>query len=166
MMMMITSSMIISTMFMMMNHPLSMGLWLIMQTIMIALITGVMINMFWFSYILIITMLSGALVLFIYMASVASNEKFQKPMTIMTMLIPMMLLSSITLFMVDQLSWSKVWSTMNWNPMMNNELDSLLKMFNLHNMFITIMLVLYLFLTMIVISYIANTYEGPLRMKN
>lgn len=58
------------------NHPLSIGLILILQTLITAILIGYIINSFLFSYIIIIIILRGALVLFIYIARIASNEKF------------------------------------------------------------------------------------------
>nr|AWN56260.1 NADH dehydrogenase subunit 6 [Euschistus heros] len=81
--MMLSVMVLLSMMMMWMNHPLSMGLILILQTIMIAMIAGFMAKSFFFSYIITIIMLSGALVLFIYMASVASNEKFNSHVKLM-----------------------------------------------------------------------------------
>nr|YP_009485757.1 NADH dehydrogenase subunit 6 [Reduvius gregoryi]AVZ00893.1 NADH dehydrogenase subunit 6 [Reduvius gregoryi] len=161
-----TLSITMSMIFPMLSHPLSMGLILIIQTILVALITGMMINMFWFSYILIITMLSSALVLFIYMASVASNENFYSAISSTTMIIPIMLLSLMTPLLVDQTETSKIWSTSKKVMMINDQVMNLTKLFNMHNMFVTLLLINYLFFTMICISYIVNIFEGPLRAKN
>nr|YP_009127024.1 NADH dehydrogenase subunit 6 [Peirates atromaculatus]YP_009127037.1 NADH dehydrogenase subunit 6 [Peirates turpis]AHH93141.1 NADH dehydrogenase subunit 6 [Peirates atromaculatus]AHH93167.1 NADH dehydrogenase subunit 6 [Peirates turpis] len=166
MMFMMMMSLMMSMLFPMMSHPLSMGLILIMQTIIIAMISGMMINMFWFSYILIMTILSGMLVLFIYMASVASNEKFNSSLKTSMCMMLMFSLSIILSFFVDQLEMKKNWSPKKESIMDAEYLLTLGKMFNIHNMYIIIMMVTYLFLTMIVISYIVNVHEGPLRMKN
>nr|DAD54573.1 TPA_inf: NADH dehydrogenase subunit 6 [Panstrongylus lignarius] len=152
--------------FMFTKHPLSMGLTLIIQTILVAMMSGLMINMFWFSYILIISMLSGMLVLFIYMASVASNEKFHTSWSMILYIAPLTASSAILFFLVDQLENSSMWSTMKKSILENEQLVTLMKLFNFHNMSITILLVSYLFLTMIAVSYVTNIYEGPLRMKN
>nr|YP_009412497.1 NADH dehydrogenase subunit 6 [Triatoma infestans]ASK39799.1 NADH dehydrogenase subunit 6 [Triatoma infestans]QKY63756.1 NADH dehydrogenase subunit 6 [Triatoma infestans]UOF70717.1 NADH dehydrogenase subunit 6 [Triatoma infestans] len=159
-------SLITSLTFMMTKHPLSMGLTLIIQTLLIAMMTGMMINMFWFSYILVISMLSGMLVLFIYMASVASNEKFHTSWSMALFIMPFLASSLVLFFIVDQLETSSMWSTMKKSSMSNEQLISLLKLFNPHNMSITILLVSYLFLTMIAVTYVSNVYEGPLRMKS
>nr|YP_009659087.1 NADH dehydrogenase subunit 6 [Triatoma migrans]QCQ69471.1 NADH dehydrogenase subunit 6 [Triatoma migrans] len=159
-------SAITSIIFMLTKHPLSMGLMLIIQTILIAMMTGLLTNMFWFSYILVMSMLSGMLVLFIYMASVASNEKFHTSWSMILCIIPLTFSSAILFFIMDQLESSSMQSMMKKNMLEANQLMSLVKLFNLNNMAITIMLVSFLFLTMIGVSYVANTYEGPLRMKS
>nr|UCC45945.1 NADH dehydrogenase subunit 6 [Chrysocoris stollii] len=160
MMMMLYSLMItLSIMFLWMKHPMSMGLILIMQTIIIAIISGMMLSNFFFSYIIMIIMLSGALVLFIYMASVASNEKFKTSINVMVMSIVLMITSMIMTKNINMIEYPQ--NNNIYTPIM-----SLMKLFNSMSMYITMMMILYLLLTMIVVSFIANTQEGPLRMKN
>nr|QKY63855.1 NADH dehydrogenase subunit 6 [Triatoma phyllosoma] len=159
-------SMTASITFLLTKHPLSMGLTLIIQTMTVAMMTGLMINMFWFSYILVISMLSGMLVLFIYMASVASNEKFHTTWSMTLYILPLTISSVIFFFLVEQLETKSMCSTMKKHTLGAEQLISLNKLFNLNNMSITMLLVSYLFLTMIAVSYVANTYEGPLRTKN
>jgi len=48
---------------------------LILQTLLVALISGLIIDRFWFSYILVLIFLGGILILFIYVAALASNEQ-------------------------------------------------------------------------------------------
>lgn len=45
------------------------------QTILIAIFSGLLINSFWFSYLLILIFLGGLLILFIYVSTLASNEQ-------------------------------------------------------------------------------------------
>nr|AVJ52569.1 NADH dehydrogenase subunit 6 [Cryptacrus comes] len=159
MLMMISYSLLItlSIMFLWLKHPMSMGFTLIMQTMVIAIISGMMLNNFFFSYIITIIMLSGALVLFIYMASVASNEKFKTSMNMMfTLLITMML----TMFITSNINLMEQPSNNNKDMIM-----SLTKLFNSMSIYMTMMIIIYLLLTMIIVSHIANTQEGPLRMK-
>nr|YP_009485653.1 NADH dehydrogenase subunit 6 [Velinus nodipes]AVZ00789.1 NADH dehydrogenase subunit 6 [Velinus nodipes] len=156
-------SIMMSLMFMFMKHPLSMGLILILQTIMVSLITGLMINNFWFSFILLIIMLSGALVLFIYMASVASNEKFNPSIKMLYTTVIMTMIMSVMIMFIES---NYQWMMLEKLNMKNSQVMSLIKLFNLNNMMITIMIVSYLFMTMIVITYIVNVTEGPLRTKN
>nr|YP_010535321.1 NADH dehydrogenase subunit 6 [Coptosoma variegatum]UYA97860.1 NADH dehydrogenase subunit 6 [Coptosoma variegatum] len=143
----------LSIIMIMMKHPLSMGLLLITQTILVGLISGMMISSFMMSYILIVIMISGALVLFIYMASIASNEKFK-----ISVKVPMMAGTSILFMWLDKKLF------MNKSQMI--EIKSFMKMFNYPLMPILIIMIMYLFFTMIVVSSNANINEGPLRMKN
>nr|YP_010596133.1 NADH dehydrogenase subunit 6 [Acanthaspis pedestris]WAJ48465.1 NADH dehydrogenase subunit 6 [Acanthaspis pedestris] len=155
-----------SIMFTMLSHPMSMGMTLIIQTILISMITGNMMNTFWFSYILLITMISGVLVLFIYMASIASNEKFKSSTKMLMFTTMMMILSTGIIMIVDQMSVSSIWSTIKKEMLCNDQVQSLIKLFNNHNMSMTITMVAYLFFTMIAITFIVEVSEGPLRKKN
>nr|QAU54266.1 NADH dehydrogenase subunit 6 [Cydnidae sp. ITV1034] len=150
----------LSIVFLWLKHPLSMGLILICQTLIIASISGMMLSSFLFSYIIIIIMLSGALILFIYMASVASNEKFQSPVKLMKVFIIGMIMLII---MSENLSYLQ--SSNNNLHMIKPEVMSLIKLFNTTSAYITLMMIMYLLLTMIVVSNVATVSEGPLRMK-
>nr|AEH21223.1 NADH dehydrogenase subunit 6 [Himacerus apterus] len=167
-MIMMMIMMMISMLFPLMKHPLSMGFLLIIQTMMTALITGIMYNnSFFMSYILFITMMSGALVLFIYMASVASNEKFKSSMTMLIFVMMWMLLIIIIMYNNDdeiiinmnQYNTSQLFMNYNQSIIMN-------KMFNTQFMMITIMLVIYLLFTMISVTFMVNVFEGPMRKKS
>nr|YP_009654755.1 NADH dehydrogenase subunit 6 [Caystrus obscurus]QCI09310.1 NADH dehydrogenase subunit 6 [Caystrus obscurus] len=154
----LTMMIIISISLLTLNHPLSMGLILILQTIIISIIMGYMLKSFLFSYIIIIIMLSGALVLFIYMASVASNEKFNWS----NKMIVMLLITSMCMIIIMY--------KYNNNWLINNSKVSdsinLIKLFNLMSAKVTLLMIIYLLLTMIVVSNIAKTNKGPLRMNS
>nr|AFI54809.1 NADH dehydrogenase subunit 6 [Eucorysses grandis] len=147
----------LSMMFMWLKHPMSMGFILIMQTAIISIISGMMLSNFFFSYIIMIIMLSGALVLFIYMASIASNEKFKTSINIIIMFIVLMV---TTMMITKNINMIESPQINNYAPIL-----SLIKLFNTMSMSITIMMIMYLLITMIIVSFIANTQEGPLRMK-
>nr|UNA68795.1 NADH dehydrogenase subunit 6 [Leptocorisa oratoria] len=149
----------LSIMFMTLKHPLAMGMTIIAQTIIISMTTGLMMGSFWFSYILMITMLSGMLVLFMYMASIASNEKFNSSIK-MTMLMMMIITTSIMYTYMMEQNDSEMISTM-----IMPENISLNNLFNMKHKFITMMMVMYLLFAMITVSFIVNISEGPLKIK-
>nr|UPL65244.1 NADH dehydrogenase subunit 6 [Ectatops sp.] len=147
----------LSYLFLWSNHPISLGLIIILQTLNISMMTGMMSSMFWFSYIIIIIMLSGMLVLFIYMASIASNKKF-KTSIMMTYSVFITLMMGLSL----QLSLQPNYMECNKLQSINNyEMMSLMNMMN-NNKIITLM-VIYLFFSMATISFIVTISEGPLR---
>nr|AVJ52599.1 NADH dehydrogenase subunit 6 [Tectocoris diophthalmus] len=158
--MMIMYSMMISlaTLMLWMKHPLSMGSILVAQTLIIALSSGMMLNNFFFSYIIMIIMLSGALVLFTYMASVASNEKFKTSISVM--ILPMITFPASMYF----ITFTEMYEYMNNCNIINSTIN-LIKMFNMMSAYMTIMVIIYLLITMIIVSFIASSKEGPLRMK-
>nr|APX40938.1 NADH dehydrogenase subunit 6 [Apteropeda orbiculata] len=155
-----------SFMLIIMKHPLSCGLILLTQTILTAIMSGLMNYNFWYSYILFLIMIGGMLILFIYMTSIASNEKFKFNMKMMLFLIMaafimsmvFMFIDSFYLNMINQLMEMK----MSWS--LNNNI-SLMKYFNYPNYFIMIMLISYLFITLIAIIKITMFSYGSLRQK-
>nr|YP_011009681.1 NADH dehydrogenase subunit 6 [Hygia opaca]WPV77673.1 NADH dehydrogenase subunit 6 [Hygia opaca] len=143
--------------FMYLNHPISMGVIIIMQTVTVAMIVGLHLSSFFFSYIIMITMLSGMLVLFIYMASVASNEKFNMSMKMITLSMIMIMLGII---MQVNYPNDEMKTFMTKIP---TESLSLSIMFNKMK-YMTMMMIMYLLFSMMTISFIVNISEGPLRM--
>nr|UPL65995.1 NADH dehydrogenase subunit 6 [Isometopus sp.] len=160
--MIIIMMMMLSTMMMLSNHPLSMGLMLIVQTMLMSMLTGMIMKTFLMSYILLITMLSGMLVLFIYMSSIASNEKFLLK-TNPTILI---MLPLTFLFLNNKMMEKNYCLSME---MMSSKLNSMFylnKMFNMDTFIVVILMVMYLFLSMIMSTMLVNIFEGPMNMKN
>nr|YP_010728525.1 NADH dehydrogenase subunit 6 [Endochironomus albipennis]WEF49766.1 NADH dehydrogenase subunit 6 [Endochironomus albipennis] len=166
----IISSMIFSIM----NHPLSIGFMLMIQTMLIVIFSGMMIKSFWFSYSLFLIFLGGMLILFMYMTSIASNEEFKfkinfKNLSFM-MIYTLMILMFFIFFNQNFLFFNKInnieilnLETMKMYFLENNFL--LNKMYNFPMNLITIMLINYLFLTLIAVVKITNIFEGPMRPK-
>nr|YP_010360293.1 NADH dehydrogenase subunit 6 [Spirama retorta]UNQ84435.1 NADH dehydrogenase subunit 6 [Spirama retorta] len=173
---MILSSLIIFISFFMMflNNPLSMGLMILIQTLLTCLLSGMLIKTYWFSYILFLTFLGGLLVLFIYVSSIASNELFKPSFNskmLFFMFIFIMLIMQI-LFMNNLL-----WMNFSMNSDMNNFISTtslflnnenkinLSKLYNNQTFMIMLMLIIYLFITLIAVVKITNIFYGPLRSK-
>nr|WGO57909.1 NADH dehydrogenase subunit 6 [Cyrtonotula longialata] len=160
----IINSFMLSIIFTQMNHPLAMGLILLIQTLLISLITGLLTQSFWFSYILFLIFLGGMLVLFIYVTSLASNEMFH-------MSTKLMFISFIMTFMLTFIFKSFYTSLINQETMnfifINNMTSiPLIKLYNSSTSIITILLATYLFLTLIAVVKITNIFKGPLRQIN
>nr|QHD47992.1 NADH dehydrogenase subunit 6 [Indonemoura auriformis] len=161
-----------SLIFTVMKHPLAMGLTLLIQTILISILTGMMAQSFWFSYILFLVFLGGLLVLYIYVTSLASNEMFS--MSTQTSLLLAFTSASILGVLVIMDSSLTVTSTLNFEALnfMNTSLyqeeatNSLSKLYNGPTSLITLTLVLYLFLTLIAVVKITKIEQGPLRQSN
>nr|YP_010117815.1 NADH dehydrogenase subunit 6 [Cryptotermes havilandi]QPN53787.1 NADH dehydrogenase subunit 6 [Cryptotermes havilandi]URX52848.1 NADH dehydrogenase subunit 6 [Cryptotermes havilandi]URX52887.1 NADH dehydrogenase subunit 6 [Cryptotermes havilandi] len=155
----LTASTLSSMMFTQMNHPLAMGMMLLMQTTMMCLISGLMHQSFWFQYILFMVFIGGMLVLFIYVASLASNEMF-------SLSTKMMLLST---GMMMGAAMIKKWTTHNssdstaYNTTSNEIILMTSKLYNQPSGTLTILMALYLLMTLIVVVKITNVSKGPLR---
>nr|YP_010446930.1 NADH dehydrogenase subunit 6 [Prosopocoilus laterotarsus]QNS37146.1 NADH dehydrogenase subunit 6 [Prosopocoilus laterotarsus maedaorum]UTM10037.1 NADH dehydrogenase subunit 6 [Prosopocoilus laterotarsus] len=147
------------------NHPLSLGLILLIQSISIAMISGWMNITFWYSYIMLLIMIGGMLVLFMYMTNVASNEKFKFSLPILIALTYGFIAISVLTLLSDQ-------TILNTKFLINeimttpNPLSSLNKFLNFPAISLSTALIIYLLITMIVIIKIINIKHGPLRHHN
>nr|ALO77469.1 NADH deshydrogenase subunit 6 [Gyrinidae sp. GENSP01] len=170
--MLIMINMMLSITFLFLKHPLSMGLILLIQTIVISVITGMLSQTFWFSYILFLIMIGGMLILFIYMTSLASNEMFSYSNKLMTLMLIMSIMFTIFILTMDNMMIypmiknSDMFEMNSPILMLKNELlISLNKIYNNPNNMITTILINYLFLTLIAVVKITNIKNGPLRQK-
>nr|YP_009229554.1 NADH dehydrogenase subunit 6 [Papilio xuthus]ABQ63459.1 NADH dehydrogenase subunit 6 [Papilio xuthus]ALT55635.1 NADH dehydrogenase subunit 6 [Papilio xuthus]ANW48054.1 NADH dehydrogenase subunit 6 [Papilio xuthus]QSZ78099.1 NADH dehydrogenase subunit 6 [Papilio xuthus]WEF74860.1 NADH dehydrogenase subunit 6 [Papilio xuthus] len=163
-----------SSMMLFLNHPLSMGLMILIQTLIVCLLSGMLINSYWFSYILFLVFLGGLLVLFIYVSSVASNELFNMNFFMKNI---MFLLFILTFIMSINQMYNMNWLNFSFNYEMNNMMNffiffnnenkiNLSKLYNNQNQFMMMMLIIYLFITLVAIVKITNIFFGPLRSIN
>nr|YP_009710456.1 NADH dehydrogenase subunit 6 [Pontia callidice]QFZ96411.1 NADH dehydrogenase subunit 6 [Pontia callidice] len=155
------------------THPLSMGLMILLQTLLLSLILGIYINTYWFSYILFLVFLGGLLVLFIYVSSIASNEMLN-----FSLKMKMYFFFSIILFFLFSMLKMKNYYLMN--NFINNEMNSfneyflffnenkinLSKLYNSQTFLMIMMIIIYLFITLIAVIKITNIFFGPLRSFN
>nr|QXG82955.1 NADH dehydrogenase subunit 6 [Tabanus haysi] len=162
-------SFISSIIFLQMNHPLAMGLLLLVQTFLICLMTGLFAKTFWFSYILFLTFLGGMLVLFIYVTSLASNEMFSLSMKLMMFTLYFISLVFLMTLFIDKTSLTSFFINNEMTPIsqmnsyiLENSL-SLNKLYNFPTNIITLILINYLLLTLIAVVKITNIFYGPLR---
>nr|YP_010946424.1 NADH dehydrogenase subunit 6 [Balta maculata]WGO57142.1 NADH dehydrogenase subunit 6 [Balta maculata] len=151
-----------SFMFTQMKHPMTMGFMLLLQTMMTSIITGMMSQTFWFSYVLMLVFLGGMMVLFIYVTSVASNEMILLSMKMIMMFMITMLI--MTLYKISYHTELTNQETITMTAKMNSP-NNLMKLYNSMNS-ITIMMATYLFISLITIVKITNIFKGPLRKMN
>nr|YP_010895129.1 NADH dehydrogenase subunit 6 [Ocyptamus norina]WJW73655.1 NADH dehydrogenase subunit 6 [Ocyptamus norina] len=159
-------------MFMQMNHPLSMGIMLLIQTVMICCISGLMTKSFWFSYILFLIFVGGMLVLFIYVTSLASNEMFTFSTKMLLLLFINMMIMMILMIFMDKMiiMYNSLNNEMESISMLNSYIMentlNLNKLYNYPTNIITIMLINYLLITLIATVKITKLFYGPLRSMN
>nr|QZI85882.1 NADH dehydrogenase subunit 6 [Laomedia astacina] len=154
----------LSFMFMRLLHPLSMGLTLLFQTCLICVSSGLFNQSFWFSYILFLIFLGGMLVLFIYVASLASNEPFKFSM-FFTLVSFFMLFYALLFFFIDPMSLTSKINLLS-SGIVNSYgcLDIISMIYNVPAMSFTLYMVMYLLLTLFVVVHITGNYFGPLRL--
>lgn len=141
-----------------------MGLTLLFQTCLICLRSGLINQSFWFSYILFLIFLGGILVLFIYVASLASNEPFRFSF-IRVYLFAFIFIITFLLFLFDSnflptrlnISVSEVQQSYE-------QLKLIGIIYSKPTMTFTLYIVIYLLLTLLVIVDITGNYFGPLRL--
>nr|YP_009024631.1 NADH dehydrogenase subunit 6 [Lamproptera curius]AHN13400.1 NADH dehydrogenase subunit 6 [Lamproptera curius] len=156
------------------NHPLSMGFLILMQTMLTCMLSGMLINSYWFSYILFLVFLGGLLVLFIYVSSIASNEIFQSNFFLKITLFFLLIFSTlISLYYMYNMNWLNFFNNYEMKPMINlfiffndeNKIN-LSKLYNNQTYLLMTMLIIYLFITLIAVVKITNIFFGPLRSFN
>nr|AVM85128.1 NADH dehydrogenase subunit 6 [Anopheles gambiae] len=163
---------IMSFIFMQMKHPLSMGLMLLIQTFLTCLITGIYVKSFWFSYVLFLIFLGGMLILFIYVTSLSSNEMFTMSFKLTMFSLVLFSLSMVIFFILDKTLIEQFIINMEMekfsmmNNLINENILSLNKMYNFPTNLITLLLINYLFLTLLVTVKITKKFYGPLRPMN
>nr|AGC22293.1 NADH dehydrogenase subunit 6 [Trachytettix bufo] len=149
--------------FMMTKQPIKMIVIIITQTIMMTYMMTKESNSPWFAYILMITFISGMMVLFTYITSITPNEPEKMNKMILTALIIM----SIIMFMIN-IKMENTFNPPKWN--INNSENyiqmTLTKMFNTNSSIMFIIMMMYLFIVLIVVNKISNMEKGPLRKKN
>nr|YP_010613688.1 NADH dehydrogenase subunit 6 [Lethe chandica]WAR69332.1 NADH dehydrogenase subunit 6 [Lethe chandica] len=155
------------------NHPITMGLLILLQTLFICLLLGMLINSYWFSYILFLVFLGGLLVLFIYVSSIASNELMNiKFINKFIIFMPFFLLI-MTILLKNNLNWLNLSINEDMNNFFNmflfsfNENNiSLFKLYNNQTYLLMSIMIIYLFITLIAVVKITNIFFGPLRSLN
>nr|AMJ17400.1 NADH dehydrogenase subunit 6 [Spilarctia subcarnea] len=175
MMKMILSFMFILIPFFMLflNNPLSMGLLILFQPLFTCLISGLFIKTKWFSMILFFIFLGGVLVVFIYVSSNASNELFMPPFNLESDFIMFFFFLNIFQYLFSN---NLIWWNFSFNSDMNNlflfdlfinneNKINLSKLYNTPTSMIMMMLIIYLFITLIVVVKITNIFYGPFRSK-
>nr|YP_009971822.1 NADH dehydrogenase subunit 6 [Deporaus marginatus]QNH68709.1 NADH dehydrogenase subunit 6 [Deporaus marginatus] len=155
----------LSFMFLFVNHPLSFGLILLVQTILTAMMTGILHYNYWFSYILFLIMVGGMLVLFMYMTSIASNEKFKFSFKLNILLMTAIFVSMMTFFLnnFQFIKMNKLMMNPNYEMIMN--FVSMNKFMNYPSNLMMVMIIIYLLITLIAVIKITSINHGPLRQK-
>nr|ALO76910.1 NADH deshydrogenase subunit 6 [Trixagus sp. TRI01] len=139
---------IISSLFLLITHPVSMGLTLLIQISIIAMNLKLYNSNSWFSYILFIIMVGGLMIIFIYMTSISSNLKFvisNKKIILLIFLVPSILVTN------------------NYENKNNEPLKLFLKFIYSNENFVIITMISYMFIVLIAVSNLTKIKQGPIR---
>nr|QHQ98493.1 NADH dehydrogenase subunit 6 [Microdiplogynium sp. XFX] len=138
--------MILSIMFYSTQHPIIMLVILIILTLIMSLYMSLILKTTWIPLIIILVMLGGMLILFMYIASLSPNEIFLKNKAFF--IIPPIMLMPLqnSNFITHQFNMN-IWY----------------KLFDSISMMTTILTLLYLLLSLIVIMNILKVVKAPVR---
>nr|CTP93717.1 NADH dehydrogenase subunit 6 [Pseudoniphargus gorbeanus] len=154
-------STLFSMMFISSNSPLLLSIIIILQTITIAIMLTLFTVSSWFSFMLLMVYLSGMMIVFIYVSSVASNELFY--MDKYNYMFVLMFIPLIIMMMPNmENTQSEVTSTLTMNYT-SATITKTIKLFSKSLYLMTIMLIIYILLTMIMVMKNSSFSTGPLR---
>nr|ADK97578.1 NADH dehydrogenase subunit 6 [Peripatoides sp. DVL-2010] len=152
--------------FFFMNHPLMMGLMIMIKVVLICIIIGIYSMSFWYSYMLFLIFLGGLLVLFIYISSLTENELFIFQNTWLNKIWYLIIIILMMSLMIN--------SNLNYYSSDSMEKLKLLdfKLYYLSTYFysfsiwkITIFLSIYLLMCLLIVTKICQLNKGPMRQK-
>nr|QFG40094.1 NADH dehydrogenase subunit 6 [Munidopsis verrilli] len=160
----------LSFLFLSMTHPLTAGLTLLLQTALVATIAGLACPSFWFSYTLFLIFLGGMLVLFIYVASIASNEQFKFNLKTTLLSLNLSFFFSLLTFLLDPTLTSNKTitpvSSLAYKLNVNDSASQISPIYNTPAYSFTLLVICYLLLTLIMIVKIMTNFSSPLRVAN
>nr|YP_009726427.1 NADH dehydrogenase subunit 6 [Batracomorphus lateprocessus]QHW07518.1 NADH dehydrogenase subunit 6 [Batracomorphus lateprocessus] len=149
-----------SSMLIKLNNPLSISVALIMKTLMISILMNLMSQNSWLSMMFFLMMVGGLLIMFSYMTSIVSNEKFKFNINLTIILMMLLIPMESNLFLILTNENQEMLTSNSMMELM------LMKMYNKKSLFMLIFMVIYLLITMIMVSKLIMKNLGPLRSKN
>nr|QTC32054.1 NADH dehydrogenase subunit 6 [Nisia fuliginosa] len=154
------------------NHTMSMGLIIIIQTILISLKMSFMLKNSWFSFIIFIMMVGGMMIMFIYMSSIASNEKFKlsKKMLFSNLMITltfMLIILNLKTLTNENMNFNEMLimnEEYNYIKMFKNEQQkSIIKFLSLKKFNLMMLITSILLMILMFINWMNFTFKGPLK---
>nr|YP_010719168.1 NADH dehydrogenase subunit 6 [Sirex nitobei]WDR47218.1 NADH dehydrogenase subunit 6 [Sirex nitobei] len=154
-------------------HPLNLIFIVILYTISISLISNILMNSTWYSYIIFLTIISGMMILFMYFISIKSSNNLQlKKYFIQNFIYKMLFIMMLYLYLwmfYDQLTFfiqmnsSEILNTFQISSFINiNSMNSLF-MFMSFSFKMTLILICYLMLIMFISTKLSLLTKGSLR---
>lgn len=131
---------------------------LLIQTIITTILISITRNTSWITIVIFLIIIGGILILFIYIRRVAGNEKFTNnyKTSFIVILILMLPLEEL----INEININEF-----QNRYINNESITFIKIYNKKTINITLIIFIYMYLTIIVVTKIVKIHKGPLRSK-
>ena len=143
------------------THPLFMGFMLIIIRIIYGLISYLLISTPWISYILIIVFIRGAIIMFIYMARLSSNENIK--IRLAQTLILVTISEIVIIYMTNKKKAAQPIFRETNNLQTRESTIVIYKTYNEITIDITVVIIIYLLLVLIVAIKIISFNKRPLR---
>nr|AXI98841.1 NADH dehydrogenase subunit 6 [Pseudoniphargus unisexualis] len=153
-------SILLSLMFISSKSPLFLSMTIILQTITISALLALFTVSSWFSFMLLMVYLSGMMIVFIYVSSVASNELFY--MNKNNLIFASMIITPIIIMMTMNPIQSEITNTMTTNYI-SPSITKTIKIFSEPMYMMTILLIIYILLAMIMVVKNSSFSSGPIR---
>lgn len=132
------------------NHPISLGFILIFYALIMGALATILISS-WFLYLLVLVFLGGVIVLIIYIRTLSANEKFFIPYTRVSPLL--IILFTLTLGFLYE--FNKRTSLRSSSCFISNVYEQ-------SNSSLTLVLIIYLLLTILCVVKLVKFEKGPL----
>jgi len=148
------------------SNPLSIGVILLFTMVFIRLILGIFSARIWVSYTLILVLVGGLLVVFIYVSLLASNELFNKiSFKSIVFIVASVILSLILIFLNNSIE--PITNSINQSEFLTKReltfqwLNSLYSYYELGSL--TLLLAFYLLFTLIIVVFVSKNRRLTLR---
>nr|ASM82654.1 NADH dehydrogenase subunit 6 [Eudohrnia metallica] len=149
------------------THPLAMGLALMIQTLLVALLVGMTTQTFWYGYVLFLVFLGGMLVLFLYTTSLASNELFSPSWGFMGSTFGVSFTGWIVFLLKGELHFNSQPNPLEVETSAFNSFSpcpvDLFFLYSYPTMYLTLFLAWYLLVALLVVAKVIDISVGPLR---
>lgn len=132
------------------NHPISLGFILIFYALSTGLLSMIL-STSWFFYLLVLVFLGGVMVLIIYISTLAANEKF----FVVNIGIPLSFTALIRVTLLFYYEFNKTVSIRIKNCFISNVYEQ-------SNSRLTLLIILYLLLTILCVVKLVKFEKGPL----
>jgi len=137
------------------SHPVSIVCCILAQTAIVSVMIWFYSSTRWFSFILFLIFVGGLIVLFVYIVSLASNEKFNLSFNRLIIISSLML---IILFFSGLNRQDLLFETK-----FESSILLVNKIYSINAAPLILITIIYLLYTLIVVVKIIETFEGPLR---
>lgn len=149
--------------FPLLRNPLSIGLVLLVITLLVAVSLGTVFSYLWLSYTLVLILLGGLLVIFIYVALVASNENFSSSNFFFVVGGVVRILGRLLIYQ-NSSSFRTSETQRSFFTLNQEGLEWVFSFYSYELNLLTVFLLLYLFLTLIVVVF--NTKDNKITLRS